>query len=213
MNRYSLESLTLLGALAWILVMSLPALADETQKVDSDKFASDVYRQRCESCHGAQLEGGKGIPSLRDGDLAWGGSHNSLVRTIRFGIRVPGNSQSHSGVMPAFKTNAAEFSDAEVDELVEYLMDLRGESNDAAAALRGKENFTWCVACHGADARGIPAVGGTNLLRKKLQYGATRKDFFQSVANGRAGTCPSWEGKLDEKSIQALAKYIETKQH
>ena len=114
--------------------------------------------------------------------------------------------------MPAFKTNAAEFTDDEVKELVEYVLKLRGAPADPAAASRGKDNFSWCVDCHGKDARGVSAVGGPSLLSAQLQYGATREALFQSIAQGRAGVCPAWQGVLDQTSILNLAAFLAARQ-
>ena len=142
------------------------------------------------------------MPSLLDGNLAWGGAAESLAQTIRHGIRVPGKLQSRAGIMPAFKTNAAELSDDDVRDLVEYIFSLRGDASDRSAASRGKENFVWCTDCHGKAGQGIAAVGGPSLLRSRFQYGASRSAMFQSISMGRAGVCPSFDGKLDENSIQ-----------
>lgn len=170
--------------------------------------AEALYRQYCAQCHGADKQGSVGVPDLRGGVGSWGHSPDSIAQTIRHGIRVQGHVGTRGGVMPSFKTNAAEFSDDEVAELVEYILRLRDQPHDAAIALRGKENFEWCVACHGQDARGSSSVGGSNLLAPRLQYGFARAALFESIAQGRAGVCPSWVEQIDAADIDNLARYL-----
>jgi cytochrome c oxidase cbb3-type subunit 3 len=170
--------------------------------------AKATYQQHCAVCHGISREGKPGVPALQGGAPAWGSTAESMAQTIRHGIRVPGHAKTRGGIMPAFKTNAAEFTDDEVRDLVEYILQLRKAEADSAAALRGQQSFAWCVACHGQDARGVTTVGGVSLLNIRLQYGASRDELFQSIAHGRAGVCPPWEGFLDEAAIRQLADYL-----
>ena len=188
--------------------LSAAVIASSAPAKKTTMTAPALYHQHCAACHGASLKGQPGIPALSGNDLAWGKALESIAQTIRHGIRAPGHPPSRTGIMPAFKTNAAEMSDEEINDLVEYVLSLRGEPVDTLAALRGKENFSWCIDCHGKEARGITAIGGSSLLRKRLQYGATRSNIFQSIALGRAGVCPPWVEVLDEVSIKRLASYL-----
>jgi cytochrome c oxidase cbb3-type subunit 3 len=99
--------------------------------------------------------------------------------------------QARCAVMPSFKENAAEFSDSDVSDMVEYLIKLREGRADTAAAARGQENFAWCVDCHGKDARGITGIGAPDLLAPQLRHGQTREALFESIAKGRTGNCPA----------------------
>lgn len=170
--------------------------------------AKALYEQHCAQCHGAERQGSPGVPDLRSRNASWGASAQSIAQTIRHGIRAKGDASTRTGVMPAFKTNAAELSDDEVRDLVEYLIQLREGAHDTAAALRGKDNFEWCVACHGSNARGNVGIGAPDLLSTRLQYGDTRQALFESIAFGRAGMCPPWVGKIDEAEIETLARHL-----
>lgn len=64
------------------------------------------------------------------------------------------------------------------------------------------------MACHGEDAKGNPELGAPNLTDKIWLYGSDEATIIETVTNGRAGVMPSWEGRLDEGTIKAMAVYV-----
>ena len=67
-----------------------------------------------------------------------------------------------------------------------------------APVLRGAAVFAAnCVACHGADGKGLRAFGAPNLADQVWLYGGTKEQVAASIAKARAGVMPAWGGKLD----------------
>jgi cytochrome c oxidase cbb3-type subunit 3 len=101
--------------------------------------------------------------------------------------------------------------------VVEYLVSLRGQAADSAAAKRGStifQNKGQCFDCHAADARGDPAVGAPNLTDNVVLYGdGGRKSLYQSIGQGRAGICPAWENRLTSLELREVALYVYSLSH
>ena len=51
----------------------------------------------------------------------------------------------------------------DVRNLAQYVLSLSGSPHDSVRASLGKEKFAACAACHGADGKGIQAMGAPNL--------------------------------------------------
>ena len=197
----------------WLIlsVMEMALLSHSlvfAQAATGELRAEVVYLQHCAQCHGVDKRGSPGVPGLDGTQTSWGRSAEAIAQTISHGIRADRHAGTRGGVMPPFKTNAAEFSDDDVRDMAEFITQLRGSPHDTQAALRGKNNFEWCIACHGENARGNVSLGGSNLLAPRLQYGDTRRSLFESIALGRAGVCPPWDGRLTDAEIKSLAHHL-----
>jgi cytochrome c oxidase cbb3-type subunit 3 len=170
-----------------------------------------LFGDNCAACHG---RGGQGVvgmyPNLTDDDWLWGGVdriHETLV-------------QGRNGFMPAF---GAVLKPEQMDDVIEYVLTLSDETQPGEASARGKEIFHGpvggCYYCHGADAKGVPAVGAANLTdkiwaiadvpaQKTLENKkAVLKTF---IANGVKNTrvMPAWKGRLNDDDIKLLAVYV-----
>jgi len=198
-----------------------------------------VYDKHCAACHGADLKGmpDQHTPDLTDAEWQYSGddlASGGLVKfpsdvewTVRYGIR--SNHPNSRGVEadmlaynPKFRTeeDTKEFGDkefltpAEIDDVVEYVLEISGQQADAAKAARGKALFLDgskgnCFDCHGEDATGNPPIGSTNLTEKRLYlYGADRASVLESVTKGRRGVMPAFEGTLKPEEIKAVSVYV-----
>lgn len=85
-----------------------------------DRDAGAIYGELCASCHGADIEGGKG-PPLRGPDWKHGGDDAALAKSIRDGY--PG------GGMPAF---GATVNPRETEALVTFLREKATREKDPA---------------------------------------------------------------------------------
>jgi len=111
-------------------------------------------------------------------------------------------------------TSAKEYK-AEVDKMNvtvkplfdKYLaMDLKAVAGDKQAMDMGKRMFqTYCMQCHGADARG--SKGFPNLTDSDWLYGGEAEQIKETISHGRMGVMPPHE-QLGAETIKDLANYV-----
>ncbi|MCX7208626.1 MAG: cytochrome-c oxidase, cbb3-type subunit III [Proteobacteria bacterium] len=71
----------------------------------------------------------------------------------------------------------------------------------------GKRLFlTYCIQCHGADARG--AKGFPNLTDGDWLHGGSPEKILESIANGRHGQMPAWGAVFGEEKVKDVANYV-----
>ncbi|WP_371324701.1 cytochrome-c oxidase, cbb3-type subunit III [Dechloromonas sp. ZY10] len=98
--------------------------------------------------------------------------------------------------------------DAAVKPLFDkYLaMDLKAVAADKQAMEMGKRLYmTYCMQCHGADARG--AKGFPNLTDADWLYGGEPEQVKETIANGRMGVMPP-HAHLGADTIKDLANFV-----
>ena len=167
-----------------------------------------VFGDNCAPCHGSGAAGAKGFPNLNDDDWLWGGTLDQIMQTIQYGAR-SGHAKAHEGQMLAFGKDGILKPD-QIVAVANYVRALSGlptrPGYDAAAGTKVfAEN---CVACHGDTGKGNPELGAPNLTDKIWLYGSDEATIIESIANGRAGVMPAWEGRLDPVTIKAMAVYV-----
>lgn len=152
-----------------------------------------LFGDNCAACHGtggAPVEGA-GYPNLTDDVWLYGGTVNEIEMSIAKG---------RQGMMTAHeKTLKTE----EVDQLVQFVVDSsNGVKNEAGLALF---NAKGCFACHGADAKGIKAMGSANLTDKVWRFSGEPDQIRQTILHGvndpsdpktRIAVMPQWSEKL-----------------
>ena len=101
---------------------------------------------------------------------------------------------------------------AKVDAVIKpkfekYLkMDLKAVAADKEAMEMGKRLYmTYCMQCHGADARG--AKGFPNLTDADWLYGGEPEKIEESIAGGRMGMMPP-HAQLGAETIKDVANYV-----
>lgn len=98
--------------------------------------------------------------------------------------------------------------DAQVKPLFDkYMkMDVKAVAADSQAMEMGKRLYmTYCMQCHGADARG--SKGFPNLTDADWLYGGEAEKIEESIANGRMGIMPP-HAHLGAESVKDLANYV-----
>jgi len=158
-----------------------------------------MYLTYCVQCHGSNARGSRGFPNLTDKDWLWGGDPETIVATITAG---------RQGVMPAL--GAAVGSADDVENLANYVLSLSDSGHDAARAALGKPKFTsaGCIACHGVDGKGNPALGAPNLTDKTWLYGGGIATITEAIIKGRSNQMPAFGEMLGKGKVHLLAAYV-----
>jgi len=161
------------------------------------KMGQRLYMTYCTACHGSDAGGGPGYPNLRDKDWLYGGQPELIKASIMGG---------RNGVMPPW---GAALGTEGVHNVSEYVMSLSGRKVNAEAALAGKEKFKQlCVACHGPEGKGNPAMGAPNLTDNIWLYGGSQATIMKTISDGRSGRMPAHGEFLGEAKVHLLAAYI-----
>ncbi|SDR83544.1 cytochrome-c oxidase, cbb3-type subunit III [Pseudomonas oryzae] len=166
------------------------------------KMGSRMFASYCSVCHGSDAKGSYGFPNLTDSHWRWGGEADTIKATILAG---------RHGMMPAWGAVIGEEGVKNVAAYVRSeLAGLKlpeGAEGDVAA---GKQIFASnCVACHGPEGKGVPAMGAPNLTASTgWIYGSSLTQLQQTIRNGRQGQMPAQEPYLGNDKVHLLAAYV-----
>jgi len=161
------------------------------------KMGMRMFANNCAQCHGADAKGAYGFPNLTDDDWIYGGDPATIEATITNG---------RQAAMPAWGSIIGEQG---VTDVTQYVLNLNGRDVDAARAAAGETVFkTYCVACHGPDAKGNPALGAPNLTNGVWLYGGSPEQIQHTVRAGRNGVMPAFQNTLSEDKTHILTAYV-----
>ena len=156
-----------------------------------------LFVNNCAACHGSDAHGSKGFPNLTDNDWLHGGDHASVVKTI---------TEGRVGMMPPL---AAVVGDAkDLRNVAQYVLSLSGNATDATAATAGQAKFVVCAGCHGADGKGIQAIGSANLTDRIWLHGFGEEAIVAMVTNGKTNVMPAQAQRLTSEQIHVLGAYV-----
>ena len=156
-----------------------------------------LFLNQCAQCHASDGGGSRGFPSLADRDWLWGGEPQDIQASIADG---------RNGVMPPW---GAVLGEQGVKDAAHYVMSLSGSAADSIRVARGRELFgKTCVACHGAQGKGNPALGAPDLTDKIWLHGSGEAAISETIARGRTSQMPAHKGQLSEAKIHLLAAYV-----
>ncbi|HMN43071.1 MAG TPA: cytochrome-c oxidase, cbb3-type subunit III [Povalibacter sp.] len=156
-----------------------------------------LFLDNCAACHGTRALGNPsiGAPNLVDDDWLYGeGTLMASVLDGRTGAMPPwGPALGHEGVK----------------EVASYVLSLSGVKAPADWVAAGKTRYeAICVACHGADGRGNPALGAPNLTDSVWLYGNDFASVAASIEHGRSGVMPAWRHRLGEEQVRMIAAWL-----
>jgi len=171
----------------------------DAKQVAADPAAREMgqrlFLNHCAQCHGSDAGGSKGFPNLADTDWLYGGDTQDIKQTLIAG---------RAGVMPAF----AHLESAQVSDVANYVRSLSGLAADQIKVGRGAEVYkSNCAACHGAEGKGMAAMGAPNLTDKVWLYGGSEATIIETVLKGRNGMMPAHETILTPEKIHLLTAY------
>ena len=159
-----------------------------------------------------------GAPNLTDEVWLYGdGRVFGIERTVLYGVRSE-QSKSHNVTdMPAFGLTGR-LSDAEIRNLVQYLLQLSGRAHQAPAASEGAAFYNDvakanCGECHGDTGRGNPDYGAPDLTVNVWNSGADPRALYDAIYFGQHRIMPGWIGTLSLAQIRALAVYLYSMSH
>jgi cytochrome c oxidase cbb3-type subunit 3 len=184
-------------------IASDPELANFTQNA-----GGAVFRTWCAQCHGSGAAGAKGYPNLLDNDWLWGGTMEDIHTTISHGVRDTNDPDARYSEMPKFGADGL-LDKAQIDQVVQYVLQISGQTHDADLASEGAVVFTDnCASCHMEDGTGDRAQGAPNLTDAIWLYGGDLASLTETVTNARFGVMPSWAGRLSDADIRAVASWV-----
>jgi cytochrome c oxidase cbb3-type subunit 3 len=158
-----------------------------------------LFGDNCAACHGTEGSGNQGFPVLNDDDWLYGGSIQAIEQSIISG---------RTGNMPAHS-----MSEDELNKLTDAIV----AGNPGAEPLFSAKG---CFACHGADGKGMQALGAANLTDGIYRFAAddqaasvkhtiTHGVNFPADADTRNAVMPKFGGgKLSDTEIRKLAVYV-----
>ncbi|WP_313201873.1 cytochrome-c oxidase, cbb3-type subunit III [Pseudomonas sp.] len=166
------------------------------------KMGSRLFASNCSVCHGSDAKGAYGFPNLTDQDWRWGGEPETIKASIMNG---------RHGVMPAWAEVIGEQGVADVAAFVLTNLDGRSLPEGVKAdPVKGKEIFAGnCVACHGPEGKGTPAMGAPNLTHPQaFIYGSSFAQLQQTIRYGRQGQMPAQADIQGNDKVHLLAAYV-----
>jgi cytochrome c oxidase cbb3-type subunit 3 len=175
----------------------IPELAQDAEAM---RVAERIYLNNCAVCHGSNAQGGYGFPDHTDNDWLYGGTPEAITASI---------AEGRNGLMPAWQ----QLGEENLHNVAHYVLSLSDAEHDADLASQGEAIFTSaCVACHGQDAKGIPAIGSANLTDDIWLYRQPGQPVLESVLetlrNGRNGHMPAQAAYIGEDKVHLVSAYI-----
>lgn len=172
----------------------------ETIQADSALLASAqrVFDRNCAVCHGYDAAGqAQHFPDLTDSEWQWGSSPAQIEQSIRAG---------RNAVMVGWSQILGDEGVVQVSDYVKRLAD------GAADGHPGQVQYNqFCIACHGTDGSGNPALGAPSLVDSIWLYGNSDEALRYSIADGRSGEMPAFGERLDDTQIRLLVALLTKK--
>lgn len=159
-----------------------------------------LFGDFCAPCHGGGGQGGPEYPVLVDDDWLYGGTVETIEQTITNGRKA--TMTAHANILKP----------EEMEALVKSIMDGKPTEEPLYAA-KG------CIACHGADGKGLQVLGAANLTDKIWRFPA--QDQAESVRHTimhgvnfagdpktREAIMPAFGERLSKDDVKKLAVYV-----
>lgn len=168
-----------------------------TQDPEALAVGQKLFLNACAQCHASDGAGSRGFPNLTDRDWLWGAEPKTVRATI---------AEGRNGVMPSF---GAALGEQGVKDVAHYVLSLSNRTHDSLRKARGEPLFKAnCMACHGAEGKGNPALGAPNLTDRTWLHGGAEPSVIDTVTRGRNSQMPAHKELLGDAKIQLLTAYV-----
>ena len=175
-------------------------LEDESLTTYTLASSKVLFGDFCAPCHGGGGQGGPDYPVLVDDDWLYGGSVEIIEQDILNGRK--STMTAHANILKPEETDA----------LVKSIMDGK-PTEEPLYTSKG------CIACHGADGKGIQVLGGANLTDKIWRFKADdqAESVRHTILHGvnfpgdpktREAIMPAFKERLSTDDIKKLAVYV-----
>ena len=240
MTRFSRQSWALVGTGLLLVVVTVGFMVSKRQERDRIMRADPEtilvnrdlapiaiaigragFAANCASCHvSGKGDPRRGVPDLTDAEYLYGeGQVAEIEAIILHGIRSGdprgwnlADMPAYSRVRPYPREPIAPLQPAQIEDVTQFLIQLRGKETDTVAASRGAALFKGsgaCWDCHGPDGGGDNAIGAPNLVDDVWLYGdGSPAAIKASIANGRGGRSPAFARLLSATDARAIAVYV-----
>ncbi len=173
------------------------SVAELASNQEAKAIGERLFMNNCAQCHGSDARGSRGFPNLTDNDWIHGGSPEKIQETITGG---------RTGMMPPMAAMVG--TEEDVKNVAHYVLSLSASKHDSARAVLGKEKFSSCAACHGADGKGNQALGAPNLSDNIWLHGAGEVAIIKRVNEGKINQMPTQAAKFTPEQIHVLTAYV-----
>ncbi|MBK8070054.1 MAG: cytochrome-c oxidase, cbb3-type subunit III [Rhodanobacteraceae bacterium] len=172
-------------------------VAELAGNAEAVNLGRNIFANNCATCHGTDARGAVGFPNLTDASWQWGGEPEQILQTIL------------NGRVAAMPSWAAVLGAEGTPQVTAYVRSLAGLGHNATAAEAGKARYdTICVACHGPEGKGNPALGAPDLTDSAWLYGSSEAAISESLTKGRAGHMPAHGPLIGEDAVRMVAGYV-----
>lgn len=169
-----------------------------------------LYGDNCAACHGMNGAGasdkqGLLAPVMNDDDWLFGGTIDKIYESIADG---------RQGMMSPHKDS---LKPEQIDAVAKYVKALSEGKGDSEPAGKNVYAESGCAGCHGPDAKGVQAMGSTNLTDKIWRFDGSLEGIKRTIAFGvnagpgsHVAVMPGFKeaGKLSDADIKKLAVYV-----
>lgn len=172
-------------------------ITDIAKDEEARVIGQRLFLNNCAQCHGSDAQGSASFPNLTDSSWLWGGKPEDILHTITNGRR---------GIMTP---HAALMSPAQASEVAQYVRSLNKLAHDQTRVVPGKKLYDqFCVACHGAEAKGNTLLGAPDLTDGNWLYGSSEETIVYGILNGRDNQMPAQKDLLSAEQIRLLAGWV-----
>jgi cytochrome c oxidase cbb3-type subunit 3 len=168
------------------------------QDATAMQVAQQLFDAHCASCHGSDARGRTRVPDLVAAVFDYGSSADAIRATIRDG--------RHSE-MPKFGHLLGEFELGVMSSWVKSFTD--GEPLDELYLDTAQQRYAeHCVACHGPELKGNPALGAPDLTDASWQFASSVNGVRMTMTGGTSSDCPPLGAQLGPAGTELLVAYV-----